>query len=187
MTQTRTETLILMLMAIVILLMVAIGGLFFRMMQLQHEVLFALGSFQVASEREGLDVGIQAPDFSLADTEGQVVALADLSGQKVLLAFSSTQCPACKEMYSHLKAFSEGNQDIRTVMISHGSNEENRQLATEQDFAFLVLTWEDAMAGKYQVPGTPFFYVIDGQGVIVNKGFANSWEQMEALVKDGGG
>jgi len=187
MTQSRTETLILILMVIVILLMVAIASLFLRMTQLQRGVLTALGSFQVAGGPKGLEIGTQAPDFALADTEGQTVTLANLTGEQVLLAFSSTQCSACIAMYSQLKAFSEGDQNIRVVMVSRGTVEENHRLVEEQGFAFRVLTWEDAVASEYQVPGTPFFYVIDEEGVIINRGFGNSLGQLEKLVKDSGG
>jgi hypothetical protein len=38
----------------------------------------------------------------------------------------------------------------------------------------------------YQVPGTPFFYVIDGKGIIANAGFANTLKQLETLVKGSG-
>ncbi len=186
MSQSRTETLLLLLMGIVLLLMVAIAGLFLRMTQLQRQVLAALEPFQQMSGPEGLKAGTQAPAFALTDTEGRMMSLTDWAGQKVLLAFSSTQCPACKAMYPHLKAFSEGNQDIRVVMVSRGSVEENRQLAEAQGFGFPVLNWEDAVAGDYQVPGTPFFYVLDGQGVIVNAGFASTLAQLETLVEAGG-
>jgi methylamine dehydrogenase accessory protein MauD len=185
MTKSRTETLILVLMAIVILLMVAIAGMFFRMTQLQREVLAAIEPFQMMKGPKGPEVGTQAPDFTLPDTEGRLVGLAGLAGQRVLLAFSSTQCPGCTEMYPHLKAFSEGHQDIRVTMVSRGTVEENHRLVEEQGFAFPVLTWEDAVAGEYQVPGTPFFYAIDEEGVIVNAGFANTLEQIEALVVGG--
>ena len=38
----------------------------------------------------------------------------------------------------------------------------------------------------YQVPGVPFFYVVDGEGIIANGGFANTLEQLEALVEGNG-
>ncbi|MEA3338429.1 MAG: hypothetical protein U9R15_00540 [Chloroflexota bacterium] len=69
-------------------------------------------------------------------------------------------------------------------MISHGTVEENRQLMEEQGFDFLILTWDDGVFKDYQVPGTPFFYVIDGEGVIANAGFAGTLEQLEALAAD---
>jgi len=186
MSQSRTEMLILMLMGIVILLMVAIGGLFFRMMELQRAVLATLQPFQAVEAPEGLAVGSPAPGFTLPDTEGQEVSLADFAGQRLLLVFASPHCPACREMYPHLKAFSAENPEIQVVMISNGTAEENRRLVEEQGFGFPVLLWEDAVAGAYRVPGTPFFYVVDGEGVIVGEGFAGTREQLEELVKTGG-
>ena len=92
-------------------------------------------------------------------------------------------------MYPHLIAFSENRPDIQVVMISQGSAEENQQLAQEQGFAFPVLPvsgWDDEVMVDYQVPGTPFFYVIDREGVITSKGFANTLEQVKELVEGGG-
>jgi len=184
----RLEVLLLLLMGIVILLMVAIIGLFIRMNQLQSQVLAAMGSFQAGAigQEMGLEVGTQAPDFTLPAVSGKMVSLDDFTGQKVLLAFSSTHCPACKEMYLHLKAFSESREDVQVVMVSRGSAEENRQLVEDQGFAFPVVAWEDAVAREYEVPGTPFFYVIDVERVIANADFANTLEQLEALVEGGG-
>jgi len=188
MTETKSTVLLLMLMVTIILLMIAIGGLFLRMNQLQGQVLAALGVLQPGApgQEAGLLPGAVAPDFSLPDQNGKPVALTEFAGQEVLLVFSSTTCPACQQMYSHLKAFSETHRDVRVVMISRGSAEENRQLVEEQGFAFPVLSWDDAVAQAYQVPGTPFFYVIDGKGMIANAGFANTLAQVEALVASGG-
>ena len=179
--------LLLMLMGIVILLMVAIIGLFLRMNQLQREMLAALAPLQAGAmgQELGLEVGTEAPDFILPDTAGQNVSLDDFAGQQVLLAFSSTHCPACTEVWPHLKTFSEHERDVQVVIISRGSAEENLQLVAEQGFGFPVLIWEDAVAGEYQVPGTPFFYVIDEEGVITNASFANTLEQLEALMEGG--
>ena len=185
MSQSRTETLLLVLMTIVLLLMVAIGGLFFRMTQLQREVLAALQPFQAVEPPAGLAEGSPAPAFTLSDPAGQAVSLADFAGQRLLLVFASPHCPACREMYPHLKAFSETHPDMRVVMVSNGTVEENRQLVEEQGFDFPVLGWEDDVAGAYRVPGTPFSYVIDGAGMVVNARFAGSLEQLEALVGAG--
>ncbi len=190
--ETRLEVLLLLLMGIVILLMVAIIGLFLRMNQLQSQVLAALMPLQggAIGQEMGLEIGTQAPDFTLPDTAGQMVSLDDFAGQRMLLAFSSTHCRACTEMYPHLRAFSENRPDVQVVMISQGSAENNQQLVQAQGFAFPVLplsVWDDEAMVDYQVPGTPFFYVIDGEGVITNANFANTLEQLEALVEGGGG
>ena len=184
MNETRTQVLLLTLMGAVILLMIAILGLFVRMNQLQREVLEALEPLQAMRGPQGLEIGTEAPAFTLSDTRGQMISLGDFVGQRVLLVFSSTQCPACIEMYPHLRAFSEREEDVQVVMISRGPVEENRQLVEEQDLDFPVLAWNDAVARDYQVPGTPFFSVIDGDGVIANAGFAGTLEQLEALAAD---
>ena len=189
--ETRLEVLLLLLMGIVILLMVAIIGLFIRMNQLQSQVLAAMGSFQAGAigQEMGLEIGTQAPSFTLPNTAGQMVSLDDFAGQWVLLVFSSTHCQACTEMYPHLRAFSESRPDVQVVMMSQGSAEENQQLVQAQGFAFPMLPvsgWDDEVMVDYQVPGTPFFYVIDPEGVIANTDFANTLEQVEALVESSG-
>jgi len=190
MAESKTDVLILLLMGIVILLMVAIIGLFIRMNQLQSQVLAALAPLRIEAigQEMGLKVGTEAPDFTLPDTTGGMVSLDDFAGQRVLLAFSSTHCPACMEMYPHLRAFSENRPDVQVVMMSQGSADENQQLVEAQGFAFPVLPvldWDKKVMVDYQVPGTPFFYVIDGEGMVINKGFANTLEQLKELIQTG--
>jgi cytochrome oxidase Cu insertion factor (SCO1/SenC/PrrC family) len=119
--ESKTDTLLLMLMGIVILLMIAVIGLFVRVNQLQREVLAALEPLQVMNAPQGLEVGVRAPAFTLSDTTGQIVSLDNLAGQRVLLVFSSTHCPACTRMYSSLKAFNKSHPDVQLVMISGGN------------------------------------------------------------------
>ena len=179
--------LLLMLMGVVILLMVAIISLFVHMNQLQQAVLEALTLSQAGAMEQALElIGTEAPDFTLSDTGGVPVSLRDFAGRKVLLVFVSPQCPACVTMYPHLRAFSEKREDVQVVMVSRGSQEENQRLVEEEGFGFPVLVWEDRVAQAYRVPGTPFFYVVSEEGVIENKGFANTREQLEVLVEGSG-
>jgi methylamine dehydrogenase accessory protein MauD len=177
-----------MLLGVVILLMAAIAGLFIRMNQLQREVLAALAPLQAGAVRQdaGLEIGTTAPDFTLPDTTGQMVSLAAFAGEKVLLVFSSTRCPTCAEMYPNLQTFSESQDGAQVIMISLGSAEENQQLVTQQRFAFPVLIWDDEVAQNYRVPGTPFFYVINGERKITSADFAKTLYQLETLVKSSG-
>lgn len=45
-----------------------------------------------------------------------------------------------------------------------------------------MLAWDDAMAQRYQAPGTPFFVVVDEQGVIGASGLANTKAELDRLV-----
>jgi methylamine dehydrogenase accessory protein MauD len=184
-----TNVLLVTLMGIVILLMIAITGLFIRMNQLQNEVITALASSSetvIGNGEEGLKSGVQAPDFTLKTVEDEAVSLKDFSGHWVLLAFTSTTCPHCTAMYPHLKAFSESRRDVQVVMVSKGTVEENRKIIQEQDLRFPVLTLEDSqmkIATDFKVPGTPFFFVLDKQSVIRKTAYANTLDQLKALVE----
>lgn len=182
----KTNTLLLMLMGIIALLMIAIIGLFVRMNQLQNQVLASLTSLQTREVQEmGLEIGTQAPNFTLTDVNGSMISLEDFAGREILLGFSSIQCPACAQMYPHLDVFSRYRHDVQVLLISLGSLEQNQQLAEAQGFIFpvLTLTQDDLEVGQdYQVPGTPFFYVINGQGVVCNVDFANTQDHLESLM-----
>lgn len=186
MSESRTEGLLLLLTGIVLLLMVAIIGLFLRMNQLQREVLTALEPLRQASPPSGLPSGTKAPSFTLPDLSGRSVLPEGLAGQEVLLVFASPRCPACREMYPHLRAFAGKHPEVAVVMVSLGTEEENREVAQEQGFTFPVLNGDEGMVAAYRVPGVPFFYVIDGEGIIVGSGFAETEEQLEALWLAGG-
>lgn len=177
-----TEKLFLILIGCVGILFVTNLGLFLRMNQLQIEVIQALQPLQ---HPRGLEVGRAAPSFSLPDAEGHIVSLKDYFGKPVLIIFSSTTCPSCKEMYPALKNFSEKYAGITILMISKSSEDDNLQLLQEEDFTFPVLPWENKVVSDYQVPGTPWFYMIDSQGKVANQGTASSLEELEALVNVG--
>ncbi len=181
----RTEVLLLLLVGIVLLLMVALIGLFLRMEQLQREVLAALAPLRQAPQPSGLPPGTKAPPFTLPDLSGQPVSLDALAGREVLLVFASPRCPACREMYPHLRAFAQKHPEMAVVMVSLGSREENRGVAEEQGLTFPVVEGDERVMAAYGVPGTPYFYVLDGEGVIVRSGFAVKEEEIAALVAGG--
>jgi len=182
MNKVKTEMLMLLLLGVMILLMVANLGLFIRMNQLQSLVIQSLEPFQRPT---GLKVGTRAPLFALTDTEGRSVALQGFSGRRVLLAFSSTVCPACQQIYPILKNFQEIHPDIAVLIISRGSREDNATLVRKERLAFPVLNGQDELIREYQVPAFPFFYLLDEQGNIASRGIALSLEQLESLVNTG--
>ncbi len=49
----------------------------------------------------------------------------------MLLAFTSSQCPPCQQMYPHLQTFSGRKANVQIVMITLGSVEENQQLVVD--------------------------------------------------------
>ena len=114
-----------------------------------------------------------------------MVSLDDFAGQPVLLVFSSTHCAACRDMYEDIGQFGREWQDGQIVMVSVGSAEGNQEVVESEGFTFPVLPvadWAEEVMTAYGVSATPFFYVMDGEGVIINEGFASSVQELEALV-----
>ena len=169
-----------LLLLVVVVLLITNIGLFLRMNQLQRLVINALGG-GAPQTFDTLPEGAPAPAFSLKSSSGTAVSLHDFEGP-VLLVFSSTTCPACSRMYPVLQQFHEANQEVPLVMISKGSEQEHRTMIEEESLTFPVLEWREDVASAYRVPGTPFFYAVDMNRVVVRAATASSLEQLEALA-----
>ena len=126
-----------------------------------------------------LEVGAQAPDFTLKDQNGQPVTLRDFGdGKNVLLvffplAFTGICQGELDEIRDHLPRYE--NDDTATLTISVGPPPTHKIWATQSGFTFPVLSdfWpHGAVAAAYGVfnddagfanRGT---FVVDRRGVI---------------------
>jgi len=180
MSKVRLEIMLAILIAITLLLLLADLGLFIRMNRLES---YVRRSLQFPGGFMGLEVGKSAPDFSLTDVEGHELSLKDFGGQPVLLVFSAINCLACQRVYGVLKDFQTKHSDVKVLMISRGSQEDNRTLVEEEQLPFPVLIWEDEVAKAYEISGVPFFYLINEQGRIEAKGIVGSLEALEKMLR----
>jgi peroxiredoxin len=167
------------LMGIIIVLMIGNVALFFRMNQLQARVIKALEPFERTS---GLEIGEKAPDFHLVSSQGDTKALADLSSSQLLIAFFSSECSKCKDMYPVIGDFTREHHDLDFAMILRGSPNAANEIAEEYGFDFLILMGNDDVFSAYKVPGTPWFFLIDETGTIMSKGGGNTIENLERII-----
>ena len=174
----NSDRLILVLIGTVVVLIVMSIGLFLRVQELGK----AIQPLQALQPPEGIPVGTEAPPFSLVDSNDQVVSLDQYLGERVLLVFSSVTCPACRNLYPHLKNFSEAHPELSILMLSEGSFEENRRVTLHYDFIYPLLNLEEEVKVAYQEPGTPYFFLIDAEGVIEFRGFVLSYADMERIL-----
>lgn len=181
--ESKTEQLITLLIVVLVIFLITNLGLFLRINRLQIEVIQALRPFQLPN---GLQAGSRAPSFSLIDTDERLISLDDLKGDRTLLAFISPSCPSCIAMYPELLAFTDQHPDVRIVAISNGSPSENFAVAKDVGFKFLILTADDAVFSSYEIPGTPWFFMLDERGMITNQGSAVSSAQLDRLLIEGG-
>lgn len=129
-------------------------------------------STEVPTEVTGVQVGDLAPLFSLPDSYGQVVDLADQRGKPVLLFFWATGCHYCQEQYPRLQGFHDDYADSLTVLgvnLGDSSPLINAYLADHHiDFPCLLATGD--MQASYQVTSIPLAVLVDAEGFVVFNG-----------------
>jgi cytochrome c biogenesis protein CcmG/thiol:disulfide interchange protein DsbE len=120
-------------------------------------------------------VGNRAPDFALADLDGNPVRLADLRGQPVVLNFWASWCGPCVEEFPLLRdaAAAHAADGLAVVGIVY----RDRSEAARDFMARNGGTWPAAMdpgdrvAEAYGVIGPPETYFIARNGTIAARQF----------------
>ncbi len=177
----RTEVLLLLLVGIVLLLMVALIGLFLRMEQLQREVLAALA--RCARPRN-------PPDCPLGRKPLRSPFPTFPASRYLWTRWRGGRCCwSSPPPLSGLPGDVPAPAGLRSEASGDGSGDGlagerggEPGVAEEQGLTFPVVEGDERVMAAYGVPGTPYFYVLDGEGVIVRSGFAVKEEEIAALV-----
>ena len=129
-----------------------------------------------------LDLGTQAPDFALKDTQGNTVTLADFKGQKGLLViFMCNHCPYVVHLRSALADFAREYQAKGLAVVGISSNDIDNYPADGPDkmieevanagYSFPYLYDESqAVAKDYQAACTPDFFLFDANQKLTYRG-----------------
>lgn len=115
-----------------------------------------------------------APEFTMADTEGQTLTLADFRGKPVLLNFWASWCgPCASEMPAIQSAYEQYGDQIQFVavnMTGMGGETETSALSLIQqnNYTFPVYFDVDSSAAvAFGVTSIPQTYLIDAEGNII--------------------
>lgn len=130
-----------------------------------------------------LEIGMKAPDFSLTQTNGDIVSLHDFIGKKVVVYFypkdntpgCTTQACAFASAYEAFKS-----NDIVVIGISKDSIKSHEKFADKYNLPFLLLSdpdikvieayqvWKNKMMyGKSFMGVMRSTFVINEEGIIV--------------------
>lgn len=127
-----------------------------------------------AERGSGPGLGKPAPEFTLLDTDGKAVRLADFRGKVVLLNFWATWCAPCRQEFPELvKTYRNGGGQVVVIGINMQENREQvREFADEYGADFPILIDPKAEAAEaYRLLGLPSSYFIDQQGVLREQHF----------------
>ncbi len=127
-------------------------------------------------------VGQPAPDFTLTDTDGNVVKLSSFAGKTVVLEWFNPGCPFVK--YTHgegpLKTLPGKITEGGVVWLAINSGapgkqghglDTNKAARTEWGMNYPVLIDEEGKVGRmYGAKSTPHMFVIDDKGTLAYAG-----------------
>ena len=129
-----------------------------------------------------LEVGTKAPDFTLADKNGETVSLSDFRGKKVVLYFyPKDNTPGCTRQACAFAQNYDGfrSQDVVVIGISKDSAASHLKFAKKHELPFILLSdpelqaiqaydvWkEKKLYGKVGFGVVRSTYVIDENGII---------------------
>ena len=142
------------------------------------------GAPQGSALPAGLEVGMQAPAFSLADVEGGTFTLADLLGfgKPVLLLFADPGCGPCAALFPEVGRWQRDYAEKLTLaVISRGSREVNRSKVSAHGLARVLLQADREVQTAYQVMGTPSLVLIRPDGTIGSR-LAQGADVIRSLV-----
>ncbi|MDP2840178.1 MAG: TlpA disulfide reductase family protein, partial [Syntrophales bacterium] len=114
----------------------------------------------------------KAPDFVLTDLHGRKFRLSDFKGkQPVLIIFSTTWCPSCREEIPHFKAihatYAKRGLEIVNIDVQE-SKEKVAKFTAKYGLPYRVLLDEDgAVSGIYDIRGVPSMVLVDQNGNIL--------------------
>lgn len=131
-----------------------------------------------AAAGPGVDVGDKAPGFTLTDSAGKTVSLADFTGQVVVLEWTNPDCPFVKRHYQEgsMKNLTSAYSEIGVVWLTINSTNymdaaANAAFAKKEGIGWPVLVDQDGSVGHaYGAATTPHMFIIDAKGIVVYEG-----------------
>ena len=117
-------------------------------------------------------VGSSAPEFALADLDGNHHSSSDFRGRTLLLNFWATWCGPCRKDLPSLQRLQERHKgsDLAVMSVIDGSPEQAKSLLDARRIDYPTLLDEGSSTfSSYGVMNVPTTVVIDQNGVIVSR------------------
>jgi len=156
-------------------------------------VVGSLASYFVYKEatRKGepgvINIGQQAPVFSIKDQQGRLVKLSDYRGKVVFLNFWATWCQPCvqemPEMETLYHAFKDRKFQMLAVSVDNDWSEVNDFYKERNLTLPAFLDPGHQVANLYKVPRFPETFLIDANGYVVKHTWVEHWADPRIMAK----
>lgn len=136
-------------------------------------VLFFLMLFSFhayAGNKKKVNVGDQAPAFTVTDINGQTIALEQLKGKVVVLNFWFIHCAPCREEMPVLNKLVEqykGNENIVFIGLTADNSKRVKKFLADNPFLFQIVPGAHSIEKEYDISGHPSNIIINKTGKIV--------------------
>lgn len=142
------------------------------------------GDKTAASE---LAIGLEAPDFTLINLDGEEVSLSDFREKIVLINFWASWCQYCHMEMPDLNMLHNNNDDVVILAVNVEESEETvRKYIEENQLDFeVVLDRDGAISRQYLTSGLPNSYFVDPEGIFLGRfpGMMTA-EQMDGVINN---
>lgn len=134
------------------------------------------------------NVGSEAPDFTLTDTEGNEFNLSDYEGEKVVvLEFMSMSCGTCKNFEENtLKSYCNESMpdDVEVISITQTKNVDENDLAERTDeMGWEFIKGKNDITDAFGAERSPTVVIIDKDGMITfSKSGSMSQSELEERI-----
>jgi thiol-disulfide isomerase/thioredoxin len=122
--------------------------------------------------------GNMAADFTVADTAGKPISLADYKGKYVLLDFWASWCPPCRESNPHLVELYKLYQKKGLNIIGIAWDDDTKEAWKKAMIKDSLTEWPNVLCGvgsdndigeKYAIHFVPTKILIDPDGKIIGR------------------
>jgi len=137
-------------------------------------VLFSEERDSTVTTTRPIQLGLEAPNFTFPDLNGQRVTLFDHRGKVVLVNIWATWCPPCRQempsMQRLYEKFRGKNLEILAVSIDSNGREAVDPFMRKIDLTFpVLLDPKETIKPLYGITGVPESFIVDKEGILVKK------------------
>jgi peroxiredoxin len=114
------------------------------------------------------DPGGEAPGFTLLNTDGVPVSLADFRGQDVIVNFWGTWCGPCKAELPGLNRFAKKNPEVVVLGLALDSGDPKtlKRAKKKLGIQFEVLDSTSKVKQAYGISSVPTTFHVDAAGIL---------------------